>query len=349
MSRWRLNWPTASGERLGPAVLKQLPEDFQVTELFEPEQQPLDIIAARTAELPLAVPGSGEHLLLELEKTGDNTAWVGSELGRLAGCGDKGVGYCGLKDRHAVTRQWFSVQRPGQAELDGEFIAKVGARWRVLRAVRQVRKLRRGEHRGNRFVITLRGILADSGTVDARLRELSRHGCPNYFGSQRFGFDGGNLEQAVRQADAGGNAGRSSKRGRRRSPTAGLWFSAARSWIFNEVLANRVQAGTWTTVSEGEPAEGIATGPLWGDGGTVASGLQGDLERSVAGQHPELLAVFADTRMSPERRPLQLMPENLQWQWLNKGVLQLTFVLEPGQFATSVLAEVFECGDDSQL
>ncbi|WP_339804034.1 tRNA pseudouridine(13) synthase TruD [uncultured Marinobacter sp.] len=349
MSRWRLDWPTASGQRLGSALLKQTPEDFRVTELFDPEDAALDIVAARSAGEALMVPGSGEHLLLEIEKTGDNTAWVGTELGRLAGCGDKGVGYCGLKDRHAITRQWFSVQRPGQAAEDEAFIEQVNSRWPALRAVRQIRKLRRGEHRGNRFVITLRGITADPAITDARLQELVRNGCPNYFGAQRFGFDGGNLEQAVRQSQAGRGAGRPAKRGRRRSPHAGLWFSAARSWLFNEVLATRIQQCSWFSALEGEPEVDTATGPLWGDGGTLATGVQGELEKAVAEQQPELLAVFADTRMAPERRPLQMRPRELDWQWLEPGVLQLRFVLKPGQFATSVLAEVFETGDDSQL
>lgn len=345
MSQWRLDWPTAHGPRPGSGVLRHRPEDFCVVEQLEP---PGPLIGVETfLDNPAdPVPGDGEHLLLEIEKTGDNTAWLAAELGRMAGCGERGIGFCGLKDRHAVTRQWFSVQRPGLAAEDGAFIRAVAERWPVFRGGRQTRKLRRGEHRGNDFRITLRAVEGDHERINERLARIAQQGCPGYFGVQRFGIDGNNLVQAVTDAQRPRNRGRNRKG---RSRNSGLWLSAARSWIFNEVLAARVEAGNWQCRLTGEPDPEQVTGPLWGDGGTLATDLQGQLERTVAESEPSLLAVFADTRMAPERRALVMHPEQLEWEWDETGCLVLKFGLGKGQFATSLLSEVLELQVRSKL
>ena len=90
-----------------------------------------------------------------------------------------------------------------------------------------------------------------------------------------------------------------------------------------------------------------ATGPLWGDGGTSASGLQETLERSVVEQTPELVQLFSTTRMKPERRPLRARPAELAWQWREEGCLQVEFTLAPGQYATTILSDIFELEDMS--
>tara|TARA_R100000900_G_C3252279_1_gene147577 strand:+ start:93 stop:527 length:435 start_codon:yes stop_codon:yes gene_type:complete len=129
-----------------------------------------------------------------------------------------------------------------------------------------------------------------------------------------------------------------------------LYFSAARSWLFNEVLAHRVETGTWLEPLEGEPGACenqnlMVTGPLWGDGGTEAVSVQGEIERSVVAGHPELAAVFSTTRMKPERRPLNLKPEGLKWDWDGNDQLRLSFRLAPGQYATTLLDDVFDITD----
>ncbi|MBU40570.1 MAG: pseudouridine synthase, partial [Marinobacter sp.] len=136
-SQWLLDWPVSGGARVGRAELKTSPEDFRVTELLWPERE--DDTAAPG---PVEVSGDGEHLCLRLEKTGDNTEYVARELAALAGCRSFDVGFCGLKDRHAVTVQWFSLYRPGQEADDQALMAEVGQRWPVRAAVRHSRKLR---------------------------------------------------------------------------------------------------------------------------------------------------------------------------------------------------------------
>lgn len=347
---WRLDWPTSAGTRVARAGLKSGPEDFRVDEVLEgfPEQSGAADIA-----------GEGEHLCLRLQKTGDNTEFVARQLAALSGCRTFDVGYCGLKDRHAVTSQWFSFYRPGMADSDAGFIAQVAEQWTVLSAWRHSRKLRRGEHCGNRFILTLRDVDGERAVIDEALARLRQEGAPNYFGPQRFGFGGANLDRAAAMGpSAMDSRSRSAGRGRKGKRRAGreasknvLYFSAARSWLFNEVLAHRVADGTWSRVIDGEP--GLAsgelepTGPLWGDGGTTATGTQEQLERSVVERAPDLVQLFSTTRMKPERRPLRSRPTELAWQWQDERCLVVEFTLAPGQYATTILSDIFELEDMS--
>ncbi|MFO8141718.1 MAG: tRNA pseudouridine(13) synthase TruD [Marinobacter sp.] len=338
--RWRLDWPTSSGARPGKACLKASPEDFRVTEQLWPESETAEVNAS----------GSGEHLCVRLEKTGDNTEFVARELAAMAGCKAFEVGFCGLKDRHAITVQWFSLYCPGRETGDAELLATIAERWPVLASLRHARKLRRGEHLSNGFELVLRQVTGDRAALDQALTLLAERGAPNYFGPQRFGIGGGNLERAVNLDPSRLNR----KKGSRRGGGGGtgsknvLYFSAARSWLFNEVLAERVSADNWLVGLPGEPAdEGAPTGPLWGDGGTSASDQQESFERAVVARHPEFEKLFLSTRMKPERRALVTRPEQLHWQWLDESSLGLRFCLPPGQYATTVLGDIFELQDMS--
>ncbi len=345
---WRLDWPVSSGTRVASAYLKTAPEDFRVSEVMGEFPEHADSPGL------LSVTGEGEHLCLYLEKTGDNTEFVAGALATLTGCRSFDVGFCGLKDRHAVTRQWFSLYRPGMMDEDTALIGQISERWPVKSAHRSVRKLRRGDHQGNHFVITLRHLSAGREMVESALERLKVYGAPNYFGPQRFGFGGANLDRAVHIDPAALNrrGGHGKRRGRGKPGGGGddrknvLYFSAARSWLFNEVLASRVADGSWRAPLPGEPDE-IATGPLWGDGGTSANGEVGQRERDTVAQTPELAALFMTTRMKPERRPLVVMPEGLNWLWRDDGGLELSFFLAPGQYATTVLGDIFELEDMS--
>lgn len=341
---WCLDWPASGDGRVASAVLKSTPDDFFVDEDLPP---------------PDASMVGGEHLCIRLEKSGDNTDYVARQLATLSGCRHFDVGFCGLKDRHAVTRQWFSIYRPGQEEEDARFLGEVAESWHVLEHHRRVRKLRRGDHRGNYFRLLLKEVSGDPVAVDKALTRLRDLGCPNYFGPQRFGHNGANLDRALTMDPSKLNrrgARNAKKRGKGRSTSGSgdsknvLYFSAARSWLFNQVLAYRVQNGTWLTPLEGEPGarenqDIMITGPLWGDGGTDAVSVQGEMEREVVARHPGLAEVFATTRMKPERRPLRMMPEALDWQWYGNDQLQLNFWLSPGQYATTLLSDVFDITD----
>ncbi len=210
----------------GPPLLAELrrePGDFRVEEVlgFEPD-------------------GSGEHVLVWIEKTGANTDWVARQFARKLGLPPIAIGYAGLKDRHAITRQYLSVQLGRRAEPDWQALDIEGVR--VLAATRHARKLKRGAHRANRFLIRLRALRGERERAQVVLDAIAAHGVPNYFGEQRFGHEAGNVDLA-RRLFAGARLPREQR---------GIVLSAARSQLFNAVLAQRVRAANWDRALDGE-------------------------------------------------------------------------------------------------
>lgn len=328
--------PYAHGMPPLAAQLRSTPEDFLVEEILGYEAD-----------------SEGEHALLWVEKRGANTDWVARELARFAGVPPVAVGYAGLKDRHAVTRQAFSVQLAGKADPD--WSAFPHADVKVLAAARHKRKLKRGALRGNRFVLVLRRVEGDRARAEEVLGRIAARGVPNYFGEQRFGRGGGNVEQARAMF-----AGRRVDRDKR-----AFLLSAARSHIFNEVLAGRVEREAWDTPLDGEiwslagtrswfgPEPFDATladrlargdihpsGPLWGQGETPARDAAGELENAVAAANADLAEGLAAARMDQERRALRLIPQALRWRWLDADALELAFELPAGAYATVVVREL---------
>ena len=342
------------------ARFRVAPEDFEVEELlgFEPD-------------------GPGEHLFLWIEKRGANTPWVAGELARWAGVAPMAVSYSGMKDRHAVTRQWFNVHLPKRIAPDDDPVIE-GVR--VLRRAWHSRKLKRGAHRGNRFTITLRDVEGDLGAAETMLARIAVDGVPNAFGDQRFGRDAGNLEEARRWLSADRPA-------RLPHTRRGLLLSAARSHLFNRVLHERVRRGDWNRALSGDcfqldgsgswfgpeaaaTAELIArvaagdihpTGPLWGKGDPPATLDAGAIEAAIGAAEPVLCAGLARFDLRQERRPLRLVLENFSWRWstadpavgtdavTGSRCLRLAFELPSGTFATAVLAAFCELEDASRL
>src|SRR5688500_9234058 len=221
--------PCAWGGPLSTGVLRATPEDFEVDEI-----------------LGFDAAGAGPHALLRVRKRGANTEWVARELARAAGCKPFEVGFAGLKDRNAVTTQFFTVPRGKRAAQ--EFIGLRGEGYEVLASAEHQRKLPRGALQGNRFEITVRQLRCDPAVLETRLAQLSGGGAPNYFGEQRFGRDAANLV-AVLRVNAHGEDRRTARGGDR-----GFMLSAARSLIFNAILAERVGNGTWNRLSSGDVA-----------------------------------------------------------------------------------------------
>lgn len=328
--------PHAHGAPPLTAQLRASPEDFVVEEMLGYEAD-----------------GQGEHALLWVEKRSANTDWVARELARFAGVPPVAVGYAGLKDRHAVTRQAFSVQLAGKPDPD--WSAFPHAEVKVLAATRHSRKLKRGALRGNRFVLTLRAVQGDHAAAERVLEQIAARGVPNYFGEQRFGREGSNVAQARAMF-----AGRRVDRDKR-----SFLLSAARSHIFNAVLAARVEQDAWDTPLDGEIwslagsrswfgpepfdatlAERLArmdihpSGPMWGQGEPPTAGVAGALERGMAADHADLVDGLAAARMDQERRALRLVPNNLRWRWLPDDALELSFELPAGAYATVVVREL---------
>ena len=308
-------WPHAYPPSGASATLKHLNEDFVVT------------------ELPLQLPGGeGEHVWLDVEKNGANTAFVAQQLAAAAGVQERDVGYAGLKDRHALTRQWFSVYLPKGETPDLTQLQH--PEFKVLAQRRHVKKLRPGDLQGNRFRIVLRGVVGERAAVEANLQAITLQGVPNYFGAQRFGFDGGNVEQ--------GRAMLAREIRVRNPKKKGLYLSAVRSFVFNEVLAQRIQQGLWGHTLPGDVLDeaGRPTGPLWGRGRVATSDQAQALENAVAARYAALCDGMEHAGLDQDRRALVVSPADLSWAWPQPDQLVLSFVLPAGAYATVVLDEI---------
>jgi tRNA pseudouridine13 synthase len=330
--------PCAHGAPPVRGRLRAAPENFRVDEV-----------------LGFEADGAGAHALLIVEKRGANTGWVAAELARAAGVAVRDVGWSGQKDRDALTRQAYTIPWPAHAPLDSclEF---AGEGFRVVDAARHGRKLRPGSHRANRFVLRVTEIDGDAAALAARLAVVARCGVPNYFGPQRFGRAGSNLARARDWAATG--------RAPRDRAARSFALSAARSALFNALLAERVRRGSWDRLLPGEAvmldgrrsffrAAGIdatlvercasmdvhPSGPLWGRGESPASDEAFALEAGVVAGEPALCALLESEGLGQERRSLRLPLRELDWS-LDGRALALAFELPRGAFATAVLHEI---------
>ncbi len=338
--------PLAFGAPLLTAAMRSVPEDFQVDELpaFE-------------------ATGEGEHLLLDIRKRGANTVAIAKQLAQWAGVAEMAVSYAGQKDRHAVTTQRFSVHLPKRVSPD--IAALDSDEMQVLASTWHNRKLQRGALAGNRFKLVLRDVQGDAAAIGERLQAIAGRGLPNWFGEQRFGRDGGNVPASLQMF--GGRRVRKDQRS--------MLLSAARSALFNRVLAARVEQGSWDSALEGEVwmldgsrsvfgpepmsevlAERLArfdihpSAPLWGVGELRSSGAARTLEEQALSDEQALAlrAGLEEAGLKQERRALRLRPALMQHQWLADDVLEVSFALPPGCYATAVLHELGTVNDASR-
>jgi tRNA pseudouridine13 synthase len=342
MCEWRriaLDPPRAHDMPIGRAALRSQPEDFCVVE-----------------QLSFAPSGNGHHWLLQIEKRAANTQWVATQIARRAGVSAAEVGYAGLKDRHAHAVQWFSV--PDTKKDPAFWRGQETAEFRVLSAIRNERKLKRGALIGNRFKIVLRGATFTKEQAQAKLATIAAFGVPNYFGPQRFGRHGANLDALADWMESG--------RAPRGRAARGFALSTARALIFNAVLARRVAAGDWATLAPGDLAsldgsgsffvvdalnEVLAdrlarfdvhpSGPLWGRGETAAGGAAKDHESVIALEQAAVVELLQREGLTQERRPLRAAIRDIAFDQ-QANVANIEFSLGRGQFATAALRELCE-------
>lgn len=334
----------AYGGPLGAGRIRTQPEDFIVRE-----------------HLGFEASGDGEHLLLTVRKRGANSKWVARQIAARAGVRVREVGLAGLKDRHAVTEQSFTV--PALKTTPESWLEFAGEGFQVIAAARQRRKLRRGAHKANDFEIVVRELHVDQVALDRRLARVAREGVPNYFGEQRFGHDDHNLAVAEQWLCHGVAPSDRDERS--------FALSAARSALFNAVLSERVTDGSWNRLLPGEvvnldgsgsvfvsnlPDETLEkrcgeldihpTGPLCGrgDARTAAEVLQ--LEERVLIPWAEWRRGLEALNVEQQRRALRLAVANLTWEY-SPGILKLQFRLTRGAFATAVIREIVTTTNDA--
>lgn len=329
-------WPRFLGEPIAHGRLKAQPEDFRVD------------------EIPQVLPGGeGSHLWLHIEKRGANTDWVAGQLASRASCSARDVGFAGMKDRHAVTTQWFSL--PGANVSPGEWRNWDIEGVRILDASLHTKKLKRGVLKGNRFRLAVRELAGDTSDLEQRLEQIKSRGLPNYFGPQRFGHGGNNVWRAARWLRDGGRLNRSKR---------SLYLSAVRSFLFNEVLAERVRLQNWDQLLDGDvvaldgshsvfvarlPDAELEqrckvfdlhpTGPLPGDAPFAAEREAAELEARILEPHAGLIDGLRKARVDASRRSLRLCPFEMEWE-LQGNRLSIGFSLPPGAYATTVIGEL---------
>jgi tRNA pseudouridine13 synthase len=330
-------WPRAWGALPGGALIRCSPEDFRVSE-----------------QLGFGLSGEGEHCFLYLQKRQLNSMELLQRLSALSGVAPRDIGLSGLKDRNAVTRQWFSIGMAGRAEPDWQLL-EVGGDVQVLELGRHLRKLRRGVHRSNRFILVLRTLTGKRAALQQRLEKLREAGFPNYFGEQRFGRNGSTFEQA-----------RHWMRGARRitRDKRSLYFSALRAYVFNRLLAARVASGDWNAIMPGDRCllQGtrsfftceqvnddiraravrgdIHPGlPLWGRGQIGAGIAFSGPQLETLAECREICDFLEKSGLELAWRSARMLPDDFCWQFCDDETLRLEFSLGAGGYATALLAE----------
>jgi len=323
-----------------------------------------------TEQLGFTPAGKGEHLWLWIKKRNLNTLQVREYLAQQFKIPAKHIGYSGLKDKVAICQQWFSL--PSQIDIplnqtiqinDGEF--------EVLQAIPHQRKLNIGTHKSNHFTLTLRALSVieavsgiDNDNIEEKLlnniQQIKTHGFPNYFGVQRFGYQGKNIPKAIDWLNTSKKISKEKK---------GIYLSSLRSFIFNELLATRVIDKTWNqhqandkllltgtqsffSIDENNPQElsETKTRLLSGDisiAGAMISAKEDLKEHELHAidkrAHGDMCsAIFtglATQKITLQRRPLGVWTKQLETT-IKGDTAELRFALPKGAFATSLLSEI---------
>ena len=335
MSTYPTNYQYLHGAPQCTATIRSENEDFQVTEIpsFEPD-------------------GEGEHFYLKIKKNGENTDWVAKQLALFFNVTSKEIGYAGKKDRHAITVQWVSICLPGVKNISVEAFNTPSIQ--VLEVLKHSRKLRTGALKGNKFSLVLKNVRDDK--YFAQRLALIEAGVPNYFGEQRFGINGANLQRGIALLKEEFKERNRSKKG--------LYISAVRSWFFNHLLSARLESDLWRTVMAGDVVmldgskshflvDDLAaisqrmqeldlhlTGPMLGRGRAIVTEEAQRWEQELIAPYADIVERLEYMGLSQERRSLRLLPKNLNSVCTQPGRWEISFELPPGSFATSVLREL---------
>ncbi|HBQ01125.1 MAG TPA: tRNA pseudouridine(13) synthase TruD [Gammaproteobacteria bacterium] len=346
------------------ARIKQHWDDFRVDE-----------------ELGFAPTGAGEHLLLRIEKAGQSTTEVARQISSTLGISDSDIGYSGMKDRQARSRQWFSIRLDQAAEA--ELGRLQSDQLQILEQSRNQRKLQIGAHKANHFQLILREVMGVNASgaeppatnaeasLDRKLQTLAHQGVPNYFGSQRFGRDLSNLHQVRELLRTEASQAVATRNRYRHKRKRSMLYSAARAYLFNQLLSARITRGNWASYVDGdvlnlnhtkrcflvEPGAwgpelqqrldeldihitGLLPGRIDSKDRYVTRGQSADTEKAVCKEFAELVTGLEQQGLSAARRPLRFQVQQLQWQWLDSTTVSLAFTLPTGAYATSLLREV---------
>lgn len=329
--------------------IKDTPEDFEVEEIPAYE-----------------ACGSGTFLYLWVEKRAMGAEYFMRQVARRLEVPVAEVGTAGLKDRHAVTRQWVSVPEKAESrldQLDGEGI-------RLLDMRRHTNKLKPGHLRGNRFRVLVRDTApASADLLEPLLGEIRQFGLPNYYGPQRFGHEGETvrLGLALLRREPPPNVVPGKKTTLRSPFLRKLALSAAQSALFNHYLAGRLRDGLLRRVLPGDVMakwpfgglfvaedvgreqerldrrETVSVGPIFGRKTFAAAGQAAARETAVLADFGITSAAFAGfgKLIQGTRRHNLIYIDDLTAAVEGQEV-RLSFTLPAGSYATVLLREILK-------
>ena len=323
----------AYGHPMSSGDIKSSPEDFCVEE-----------------NLGFELAGEGEHLCLLIEKKRLNTEEMAKIIARTLGLPLKSISYAGLKDKFAKTTQWFSLHLPG---IDNPILDGLNTdNYRLLKAIRHNKKLKIGALKENHFIIKVQHSNYDEKELFSRIENIKAHGVPNYFGPQRFGHNSANLDRAKEIL-------LENKKIKNRH-LRGIYYSAARSFLFNQILSLRVKKQNWNYPLSGDlmmlvgshsifPISDVddeilkrvrendvsPAAPLWGEGKELLTGEAMQIQNQAIEPWQGWCEALERHGLQKSYRSMVLVPENLQ---LHDDVF--TFTLPTGAYATTVLREL---------
>jgi len=324
------------------AIFKQFPEDFIVIEklTFQPENK-------------------GSHAFLKIQKKDTNTQWVIKELAKFCQVPEKTIGYAGLKDRQAITTQWFSVNLEGITEPNWDKFDVDNID--ILEQTYHPKKLKVGTIESNHFEIKLKNISSEHiNKIHNIQAKISSSGFPNYFGEQRFGID----EQNIAKARRWFNSEIKVKQRNQKS----IYLSAARSLLFNEFLSSRIAQFGWNNLINGEQMildgshsfftvekiskeieERFTLGDihpslsLWGKGNLTSLNELNEFEQLQAYKLSFWANHLENKGLKQDRRSIRVIPKDLQSSYdPETQSFKIKFSLPSGTYATMLLRELFD-------
>ena len=325
------------GKPLISGLFKSRAEDFIVTE-----------------ELGFEPNGEGEHLFLFIEKVGLSTHELINRIAEIYGLRPRDIGYSGLKDKHALCRQWLSLHLPGK---DANPSSDTGDDFKILKALRNRSKLRPGTHKSNHFEICLREVSSLPEVSKLQLSSIEKSGFANYFGEQRFGRNQDNVQQALKHL----------VRGRVPRQRKSLLISSLRSFLFNQILSRRLQLGHWELPLDGDvfmlrgtrsifsetvdqalleryQTMDISTSAsLYGSGRSLMSGQAAEIEKTVFTEHPAVTQCLEGQSAKLEMRAIRVEPREFEYQYdCGQEILKMRLSLPAGSYLTSLLDHFIE-------
>ncbi len=195
---------------------------------FHFKQSPRDFVVE---ELPLyEFSGEGEHMILFVRKKNLSTNEMIGQFARYLNIKNRDIGYAGLKDKHAMTKQYISINKQHEEALEGFNHDGI----KIVSKTYHNNKIKIGHLKGNRFYIKVKKVNPTSAAkIDEALKNISKDGMPNFFGYQRFGNDGDNhiLGEKLAKGEA-----------KERNPRVKkLLINAYQSHLFNLWLSRRLE------------------------------------------------------------------------------------------------------------